>query len=136
MGAFADLDDEMQDALDDAYGERIRVLPQASAGWRGAAGTDPTRPVREIIGRYRSAPKPTELEGNREGSKFQSMTRINTASQTVRISPAQLTLLGYVPAAGDKVVLLDRVDAPTFTISCAPPARDSGELQLELVAGG
>ncbi|TXM64330.1 hypothetical protein FV218_22230 [Methylobacterium sp. WL69] len=130
---FDDLDDDMQDALDDAYGERVRVEPRGSAGWRTGGGIDTERPVREIIGRYRSKPMTSELEGNREGSRFQSMTRIAGNTLSLRVSPLQATALGYSLAANDRVVLLDRIDQPAFTVVRVGP-RDSGELTIELTA--
>ena len=133
MSGFADLDDEMQDALDDPYGERVRIEPRGAAGWRTGGGIDTGRPVREIVGRYRSKPVTSDLEGNREGSRFQSMTRIAGNSQMMRISPAQAALLGYPLAANDRAVLIDRLDAPAFTIVRVGP-RDSGELMLELTS--
>lgn len=134
MDAFSDLADAMQDALDVTYGECVRILPQASAGWRGKGGADPIREVREIVGRYRAKPVTGELEGNREGSKFQSMTRIASTAHTMRISPGELVKLGYALQANDRVVLLDRTDTPTFTIVRAG-LRDSGEASLELTSG-
>lgn len=133
MGAFADIDDDMQDALDESFGERVRVEPRGAAGWRTGGGMDTDRPVREIIGRYRSAPVTTELEGNREGSRFQSMTRVGGNTQTMRISPAQIALLGYAPIANDRAVLIDRPNAPALTIVRSGP-RDSGEWMLELTS--
>lgn len=134
MSAFGDLNDEMQDALDGAFAEEISIAPQGSRGWRGQAGIDPGRPTKSFRGRYRSKPVIAELEGNREGSRFQSMTRISARTHMVRISPAEITALGYAPAAGDTLVLTDRIDRPAFTVSNVG-LRDSGETQLELVSG-
>lgn len=135
MDAFGDLDDAMQDALDATYGERVRILPQAAAAWRGQGGADPGREVREIVGRYRAKPVTGELEGNREGSKFQSMTRISGTAQTMRVSPGELAKLGYALQPNDKVQLIDRPGAPIFTIMTAG-LRDSGEAALEMASGG
>jgi hypothetical protein len=134
VSVFNDVDDDMQDALDDAFGEGIRIIPQGERGWRGQGGIDPNRPVRDIQGRYRSTPTTSEMEGNREGSRFQSMSRISTRSHALRISPAEITALGYAPIAGDTVTLTTRIDQPTFTVTSVG-LRDSGETQLELVSG-
>ena len=136
MGTFAENDDDMQDALDCAYGERVRIEPQMAAGLRGrpAEGASPRPPV-EVIGRYRKKPITSELEGNREGSRFQSMTRIAGSTLTLRISPGEAAKLGYELAGSDVVALLDRPGEPRFTIARVGP-RDSGELMIELTAGG
>lgn len=133
MPVFDDLDDEMQDALDDAYGERVRIEPRGSAGWRTGGGIDTERPIREIVGRYRSKPMTSELEGNREGSRFQSMTRIAGNSQAMRVSPSQAAAIGYPLTANDRIVLISRPGAPAFTI-VRVGARDGGELTIELTA--
>lgn len=107
MSAFDDLAEDLQDALDAAMGERIRILPRVPVQWRGQPGPDPQRPTMDIIGRYRSKPSVSELEGNREGSRFMSMTRITDADHTIRISPEQFALLGYAIKANDGVMLLE-----------------------------
>jgi len=119
-------------ALDGFRGEPVRIEPRMTPpGPRSVSGPDPARPVREIVGRYRSKPITAELEGNREGSRFQSMTRIAGNAITMRISPPQAATLGYALAANDRIVLLARPGAPTFTIARVG-ARDGGELMLEL----
>jgi len=132
VSLFDDLGDTMQDALDATHGERVRVEPQAPAGLRGRpiAGAVEREPV-EIIGRFRSRPVTAELEGNREGSKFQSMTRIAGNATTMRISPGEAAKLGYALTSADTVVLLDRPGQPRFGIARVG-ARDGGELSLEL----
>ena len=135
MPAFLDLDDEMQDALDATYGERVRITPQGKPGWRTAGGADVDRPIREIVARYRSKPIVSELEGQREGTGFQSATRFASASHTLRVSPTQIALYGHEIRANDRVALLDRADAPSFTITSAG-LRDSGEMHLGLVPEG
>ncbi|MCJ2080745.1 hypothetical protein [Methylobacterium sp. J-090] len=131
MRAFDALWAEAVPHIEAILGEPVRVEPRAAAGWRSGGGTDAERPVREIIGRYRSKPITSELEGNREGSRFQSMTRIAGNTQTMRISPAQAAALGYALTANDRVVLLTRPGTPAFTI-VRVGARDGGELMLEL----
>lgn len=134
MSDFDDVDDGMQDALDDAFGERVRIVPQVPAGWRAAGGVDPGRPIGEVMARYRSRPIVSELEGKREGTRFQSMTRFSGASHTLRVSPTQLALYGHEIRANDRVVLIERVDEPIFTITSSGTG-GSGGLRLGLVPG-
>ena len=121
-------------ALDAFRGERVRIEPRAPAGLRGrpSTGTSAREPV-EITGRFRSRPVTSELEGNREGSRFQSMTRVAGNALTMRISPGEAMRLGYPLMGNDGVVLLDRPGQPRFTIARVG-ARDSGELSLELTS--
>lgn len=121
-------------ALDAFRGERVRIEPRAPAGLRGrpTAGASVREPV-EIIGRFRSRPVTSELEGNREGSRFQSMTRIAGNTLTMRISPGEAEKLEYPLIGNDVVVLPDRAGKPRFTIARVG-ARDSGELTLELTS--
>ncbi|KAB1069255.1 hypothetical protein [Methylobacterium planeticum] len=136
MRGFDALWAEAVSDIEAVLGERIRILPQVvTGGWRGQAGADPSRAPVVIVGRYKTQSEITELEGNREGSKFQSMTRMSAATQIIRLSAAQIAILGYAPKAGDKAVLIDRPDQPTFTIS-STGGQESGEMKLELVAGG
>jgi len=123
-------------ALDGFRGEPIRIEPQLPRGeWRGEVGPDPARPVREIVGRFRRRPTTGELEGNREGSRFQSMTRIAGEAITMRISPAQAASLGYALGANDRIVLLARPGTPAFTI-VRVGARDGGEVMIHLATTG
>lgn len=132
MTLSAELAEARHAALDSFRGERVRIVPQVPLGLRGrpVAGGAVREPV-EIIGRFRRRPTTAELEGNREGSKFQSMTRIAGNALTMRISPGEAAKLGYDLAGSDALVLLDRPGQPRFTI-IRVGARDGGELNLEL----
>lgn len=134
MTLSAELAEARHAALDSFRGERVRVEPRAPAGLRGrpVAGSAEREPV-EIVARFRSRPVTAELEGNREGSKFQSMTRIAGNTTTMRISPGEAAKIGYALTSADAVVLLDRPGQPRLGIARVGP-RDSGELRLELNA--
>nr|USU31111.1 hypothetical protein NG677_17435 [Methylobacterium sp. OTU13CASTA1] len=136
MRAFDALWAEAVPHIEAILGERVRIVPQIPAGLRGrpVAGAA-LRPPVEVIGRFRKKPVTSELEGNREGSKFQSMTRLAGNMLTLRISSVEAAKLGYEVVGSDVVVLLDRPGEPRFTIARAG-VNDSGELMLELTAGG
>lgn len=121
--------------IETEFGERVRIEPQTTSGtWRGRTGADPNRQPGEVVGRYNTKAAAAELEGNREGSKFQSMTRIAAATHVVRFSAGQVAALGYAPVAGDHVVLLDRPGAPRFTAIGVDEGAGQ-DLRLDLVTG-
>ncbi len=118
MDAFSDLDDAMRTRSTPPTASASAFEPRAPAVLRGrpVSGAAERQPV-EIIGRFRSRPVTAELEGNGEGSKFQSMTRIAGNATTMRISPSEAAKLGYALTSADTVVLLDRPGQPRLGIA-------------------
>lgn len=126
--------DAVQD-VEAELGERVRVMPMLEGGARRPITADPSRPQREIVGRYHSGSAISELEGSRQRSSMDGTTRMLGATQILRISSGQLGALGYPIRQSDRIVLLDRPGEPAFSVIDATPS-DVGEAKLMLARAG
>lgn len=90
-------------AVDDAFGERVRIEPRSTSTF-GGTSIDGTRKVIEVVGVFMTFDdRPLNLAGGGSMS-FEEM--LQTASIYLRVTSADVT--AAAPRKGDHVMLLDR----------------------------
>lgn len=102
-------------AVDQVYGEQLRLLPQASGGDFTAGGADPDRPEKEFVGAVTR--RPLDLKRQGVGVNGQPNARLAGATLQVSFSP----LLGLDVRAGDLVVRLEEAGQPVLRLSAPLP---------------
>lgn len=103
-------------AVDEVYGESLKVRPQRPGGDLSAGGDDPDRPViDEVIGTVTRRPLLVERRGF--ASRTQENAKLAGAIWQVGFAAA----LGLDLRAGDLVVRLDEPGQPTLRLAPALP---------------
>ena len=130
MSLFDDIDGSLQAAMDQVFGEAIRVLPQRVGGNYGAGGSDLARPARDsraIVSR-----------ASREGTV--DFANTNRAGVTLSLAPSECwmdraayTALGYPIRRGDVIELTEKGDA-RVTVSDVAPG-DHRDVVIHFTAG-
>ena len=101
-------------AVDDVYGEPLRLLPQGKPGrGGGAAGADPTRKIVEFVGAVTRRAAVIQRQG--VGAQGATNAQLNDARWQVSWSAA----LGLDAKAGDIVERLDPPDGQAATLRLA-----------------
>jgi predicted GNAT superfamily acetyltransferase len=101
-------------AADTAFAESVLIRPMVVNQHVGATA-DPARPERTVAGRFGRTPEVDDLSGaapNRDGG----LSTVAGADAAVTLRAAVAAGLGYSLRRGDKVVLLERAGAPSYTV--------------------
>jgi len=113
MALFDDIDGSLQAAMDQVFGEAIRVLPQQVGGNYGAGAPDPARPpldTRAIISRAPNQGKVDFANTNRAG------VPLSLSPSECWMDRAAYAALGYPIRRGDVIELTDK-GAARVTVS-------------------
>ncbi|RVU13160.1 hypothetical protein [Methylobacterium oryzihabitans] len=134
---FADAMAEADAVLVEEFGERVRIEPRLALGpGRGELSgprPDPEREVREVRAQFTLRGAVDTLEGVRQGTKLNGMTRLAVAEAHLRMSAAVLAGLGYPLQADDRIVLVERAGQPAYAI-VKPEPSDLADGRYPLVA--
>lgn len=130
MSLFDDIDGSLQAAMDEVFGEAIRVFPQRAGGNYGAGAPDPARlpkDTRAIVSR-----------AAREGTV--DFANTNRAGVALSLAPSECWMdrdtyaaLGYQLRRGDVIELTERGGA-RVTVSDAAPG-DHRDIVIHFTAG-
>ena len=104
MSLFDDIDGSLQAAMDQVFGEAIRVLPQRGGNY-GAGAPDPARPAfdtRAIISRAPNTGKLDFARTSRAGAE------LSLAPSECWMDRAAYALLGYAIRPGDIIALTEK----------------------------
>lgn len=127
---FDSIDADIQSAMDQVFGEAIRIVPQAGDVNYGT-GPDPLRPVRDTRGIVSRAHKS-------EGADFIGTNRAGVdralLHSEVWIERDAYDALGYIVRRGDLIDLIDEPGSPRVAVARVS-AGDNGDVNIHLVAG-
>jgi hypothetical protein len=98
-------------AVDEVYGETLRLRPQGGGGDFATGGADPARPERTIQGTVTRRPLIVQRVG--VGAASSENARLASATWTVSFSAS----LGLDVRAGDLVTRLDEPGTPTLRLA-------------------
>lgn len=118
--------------MEAAFGEQVRIEPYIVPVGRGVPHPDPERAIGETVGRFQAKPGTADLEGSREGTRLQGMTRLASVTPTLKLSAEAVARLGFRPRGGDRLVLIERPGEPTYSIASVG-GHDGGNLDIGLV---
>ena len=105
MSVFDDIDGSLQTAMDQVFGEAIRVLPQRVGGNYGAGAPDPARPpldTRAIVSRAPNTAKLDFAGTARRG------VELSLAPSECWMDRAAYAALDYTIRPGDIIELTDK----------------------------
>lgn len=105
--------------LDDEFGERLELVPQAS-GRYVAAGDDPSRPARQVIGILDLKPTVRRPEGRHAFSA--DRPDVVTTNASVDFAEEALGPADQWPRKGDVIRALDRDGAPEVEVVTELPS--------------
>lgn len=129
---FDAFDAKLQSAVNKAFGEAIRIIPQ-TRGQYGGPLADTARPPADVRAVFSTAPVAETMAGQRTGSELNGTTMFAHSSAEVWLDAETVAGLGYALRKGDAVQLLDRPGQPVYEIS-RPAPTDRGDVALLLVA--
>lgn len=98
-------------AVDEVYGETLRLRPQRAGGDLGAGGDDPSRPATDFVGAVTRRPNLIERRGL--GARSGENAKVAGAAWQVSFSAA----LGLDVRAGDFVVWLEEPGQPVLRLA-------------------
>lgn len=130
MSLFNDIDGSLQAAMDQVFGEAIRVLPQRVGGNYGVGAPDPARPpldTRAIISRAPNTGKLDFARTSRAG------VELSLAPSECWVDRAAYAALGYAIRPGDIIVLTDK-GGVCVTVSNVAPG-DHRDIVIHFTAG-
>lgn len=125
---FDALDAAVQTAIDQTFGEGIRIEPMLSGDY--AKAPDPERPARSCRATISRAP----------GAKATNFPSTNRKSSDLAVSPTEAWIdraayaaLGYPIRRGDFIVLTEAAGSPRFEVAAAHRG-DYGDVTLPLIS--
>lgn len=130
MSLFDDIDGSVQAAMDQVFGEAIRVLPQRVGGNYGAGAPDPARPpldTRAIISRAPNTGKLDFARTSRAG------VELSLAPSECWMDRAAYAALGYAIRPGDIIALTEK-GGVRVTVSNVAPG-DHRDIVIHFTAG-
>ncbi|KAB2876897.1 MAG: hypothetical protein F9K43_00580 [Bauldia sp.] len=119
-------------AIDGVVGESLRIEPMADGGYTGAGASDPDRPVRTVVGTFRSTPTEPSRFGGQSNERLPGLSRVMARETVAHLSAAVAGSLGYRLRKGDRVVRVDKAGEPAFEVAFSEPT-DLGDLFIHLV---
>jgi len=125
---FDQLDAAVQAAMDQAFGEAIRVEPMAAGNY--ASVPDPARPAKAARAIISRAPQPAAT--NYPATNRKSADRAAGPTEAW-IGAADLAALGYPIRKGDLIVLTDDPGEPRYAVT-AVYLTDQRDARLPLVS--
>lgn len=127
---FDEIDAAAQAAIDETFGEGIRVRPMRGGNYAKAG--DPDRPARDLRATVSRAPA---VSAANYPSTNRKAAGVAASPTEIWIDRAAYASLGYELRRGDVIVLADDEGAPEFIATAVHPA-DNGDVQIPLVAAG
>lgn len=118
-------------AVQRVFAERIRITPRTAASDYVAASPDLTRQPVLVMAVFSEETSAENLRGQRLSGESRGTTQMVSSQSAVQIMAAQAALIPYELGDDDLVTLVDRPDAPTYSINLADPL-DGGDLTLYL----
>lgn len=113
-------------------GEPVRISPRVALPKRPLASDD-SRPVTDLVGRFRIKPKQIELEGQRRGTDLGGFTVLEGAEASLTLSPVEALKLGFALRQGDLIILLEpAADIWPRWSALAPQSYSTGQILLPL----
>jgi len=128
---FDAIDAAVQSAIDQVFGEGIRIHPQAGdVNYGGGPDTlRPARDARAVISRSYATERTDFLGTNRPGASGA------LAPSEAWLDSASYAALGYAIRRGDILELTEEAGAPRLVVAQADYGRN-GDVNLHLVASG
>lgn len=122
-------------AVQREFGEVVRIEPRKEADYTDAL-PDPSRPARQLTAVVALTPTVDKFEGSREGSKINTGLRVSVREATIWLPPDTYAAIGYGLREGDRILLIERPQEPSYKISRAPETSDRGDVVITLVVDG
>jgi hypothetical protein len=126
----------MAAAIDVHYAKPVRVVPTVEASQYSAATADPTRPMMEILGRFRrTSVDPGDLRGQQMGAELSGSTLIPGVIRDVAFSGEEYRKLGYSIEQGDLLYMVSEPDQPVYAVQLNTPLGADGGRLITLTHG-
>lgn len=109
---YADILSDAMSAVDDVFGERLRIEPRLRSGKSERPGPDETRPATTITGVLRMESAMVE-RGNFIGRRWEGEMEADKAEVFIQ----HANMPAYDLRDGDRITALDRVGAPMFEVN-------------------
>ena len=118
-------------AADSTFGERVLIRPR-SVDQHSGDMADAARPERTVLARFGRMPETDDI-GGAAPARETGLTTVAGAAAAVTLRAAVVVALGFSVRRGDKVVLVDRSGAPSYTVARVAPIH-VGDVMLFVTA--